>query len=196
MTTYEEFCQNETSNEQDESYDLENELAKEYLYNDMDSLISLAVQLIHERNINFFKIINSMDSEKMSVYKAPNNDCKMILLNIIITYLDYYLNFDTDKVIEISKNIIDVYNNTNIIYLEKYRYTLSNLVDDEKTKDDKYFKDIKNLLFIDNELINKSKNKETLTETEKDLLKIQIFTFASVFIDFDSLLDLIIDFVN
>lgn len=196
MTTYEEFCQNETSNEQDESYDLENELAKEYLYNDMDSLISLAVQLIHEGNINFFKIINSMDSEKMSVYKAPNNDCKMILLNIIITYLDYYLNFDTDKVIEISKNIIDVYNNTNIIYLEKYRYTLSNLVDDEKTKDDKYFKDIKNLLFIDNELINKSKNKETLTETEKDLLKIQIFTFASVFIDFDSLLDLIIDFVN
>ena len=196
MTTYEEFCQNETNNEQDESYDLENELAKEYLYNDMDSLISLAVQLIHERNINFFKIINSMDSEKMSVYKAPNNDCKMILLNIIITYLDYYLNFDTDKVIEISKNIIDVYNDTNIIYLEKYRYTLSNLVDDEKTKDDKYFKDIKNLLFIDNELINKSKNKETLTETEKDLLKIQIFTFASVFIDFDSLLDLVIDFVN
>lgn len=196
MTTYEEFCQNETNNEQDESYDLENELAKEYLYNDMDSLISLAVQLIHERNINFFKIINSIDSEKMSVYKAPTNDCKMILLNIIITYLDYYLNFDTDKVIEISKNIIDVYNTTNIIYLEKYRYTLSNLVDDEKTKDDKYFKDIKNLLFIDNELINKSKNKETLTETEKDLLKIQIFTFASVFIDFDSLLDLIIDFVN
>ena len=108
----------------------------------------------------------------------------------------FFLNFDIDKVIEISKNIIDVYNSTNIIYLEKYRYTLSNLVDEEKTKDDKYFKDIKNLLFIDNELINKSKNKETLTETEKDLLKIQVFTFASVFIDFDSLLDLIIDFVN
>ena len=196
MTTFEEFCQKETNEEQDENYGLENELAKEYLYNDRDSLISLTVQLIHERNINFFKLINSMDSEKISVYEAPANDCKMILLNIIITYLDYYLNFDNDKVIEISKNIIDVYNSTNIIYLEKYRYTLSNLVDEEKTKDDKYFKDIKNLLFIDNELINKSKNKETLTETEKDLFKIQVFTFASVFIDFDSLLDLIIDFVN
>lgn len=167
-----------------------------------DSIINILHEMIFSyKNINYINYTSSMENDLISIYYSPEIKDRMILLNTIITCLDAY-NYSNDKLMQITKNIIDVYSNTNIIYLENAKYDIKNIL----THDEALFKNeniktiINKLTFLDDAMMNKIIDHYTngikLTDEEYILFELQVFTFASVFMDMDKLLDKVIDFLD
>ena len=95
-------------------------------------------------------------------------------------------------------NITQVYNNTNIVFVENSRYNAKNIfLHDENLYNSKAKYFINHLTILDEDMFNKVtryyKKEYTLTERENALYHIQLFAYASVFMNMDKLLDTVIE---
>lgn len=185
--------------------DIEKELLlenyKEALYENKEVLIDSLSDMILNAKFNAFNYINKIGTDSLKIFQSPSLDDKMILLNTIITSLYNISAYPQDKLDDIAINILKVYNKTNLSYVKDSDYTFYNILNKNEIllENENIRKIIEKLTFDDNifELLNrlsKSNDNEKFIK-QYNLTKIQIFTFASVFINIDRLLNDLIKYM-
>lgn len=161
-------------------------------------------EMIHDSDKVLYTGLNSVGTNQMKVYQSPSLDDKMILLNTIMTYLSEYCNLEEEKLHNIAENIIGIYNKINISYTMDTSYSGFLLLAKDTTllKVKTMRKIAEKLTFLNQELINilinsgNTKPVQDLTEVDINLMKIQLFTFASVFIDMNDLTSKLINYLE
>lgn len=171
----------------------------EMLLSDHSKLVEeLQNIILNRKNINYLNYIQSLENDTISIYYSPEMKYRMVFLNTIISCLSEF-NFSNDELTQIIKNISDVYSSDKLVFMENSKYTMKNIFtrNEELLKNNLIEDIINKLTFLDNEMMNKvigyCKKTNTLTDDEYSLFELQIFTFASVFMNIDKLLYLICD---
>ena len=148
-----------------------------------------------------------MGTNDIKIYQSPSLTDKKILLNTIISYIVKFTSIEESEINLLIKGLVEVYDKVNFIYTFENDYNPINIFDiNTFYQDDKVSESIldiiNSLMFIDYDLsakyiaISEGDSIYTLTDEEKILLKIQLFTFASVFIDINKLIKTFINFAH
>lgn len=138
----------------------------------------------------YLNFINMLRCENNTILIAPSYKDKVILLKAIIEYFKIYLS-EYDIVNNLIPKIVEEYDKINMTYIQGYVHIPFN--------DILFFKtDIEELWHMYNinylsetivKIIKESyKMKVNLSKEIKDKIKIQMFIFASLYIDMDELL--------
>ena len=205
--SFEEYCLSENSYEDELNEECEYEVLKEFLYENQNYFVDLLVAFIHDSNFNPFKCLNCMGTNDIKIYQSPSLTDKKILLNTIISYIVKFTSIKESEINLLIKGLVEVYDKVNFIYTFENDYNPINIFDiNTFYQDDKVSESIldiiNSLMFIDYDLatkyitISEGDSIYTLTDEEKILLKIQLFTFASVFINIDKLIKTFINFAH
>lgn len=142
---------------------------------------------------NFFNLINFIGTDEIKFYQAPSLSDKMILLNVIATCLNDFCNFSTKSVNNMCIKLSEIYNQVNFTYSTKSIYNpISILKRDEELLKSPTIKNIADNLTFTSYIIQSNKP----TMLEKLRMNVQIFTFASVFMNMDKLLDQVINYLQ
>lgn len=155
---------------------------------DHESLISTIVQMIHDSvSLPFLNFVNIIEDKNISVLVAPSTEDKLILLQAILTYLDLYT--DISSTDDVCINMVELYNNCNLSYI--YGNTLQfNKVFTYKANKDLWY--LYKANFCDKSVVNRIEkcfNKKTkISEEDAVWYKIQMFAFASLWMDMNQLL--------
>lgn len=139
--------------------------------------------------------MSSMENGPLAIYSGTSIENRMMLLNVIISCLCLH-GYSDEELVEITKNIAQVYNNINFVFLQDTRYNAKNIfLHDENLYNSKAKYFIHNLTVLNDDMIDKItryyKKEYTLTENEIALFNIQLFAYASIFINVDKLLDIV-----
>lgn len=151
------------------------------------------------KNTDYLKYTACLENDLLSIYYSPIMQEKMILLNTIISCLSDF-NYSNDELIKITKNIAEVCSDTNLVIIENSKYSLKNILTrDENLLKNNQIKDIiDKLTFLDEEMINKSIDylgkKNKLSDDEYALFELQVFTYASIFMDMNKLITKVYDY--
>ena len=189
--TFEEYVNDEE--EESNNEDIDPDIIKELLLSDKSNLTDILSTFISEcRDINYMDYMSSMENGPLAIYSGTSIENRMMLLNVIISCLCLY-GYSDEELIEITKNIVQVYNNINIVFLQDTRYNAENIfLHDENLYNSKAKYFIHNLTVLNDDMIDKItryyKKEYTMTENENALFYLQLFTYASIFIDVDKLL--------
>lgn len=155
-----------------------------------NDLIVMIIGLIKESiSLPFMEFITTNEVNDMSILVAPEQKDKIILVNVIGNYLLQYTNLPKERIDKIIAKLIAVYNENNFVCLyNSHLYSIGILF---KKIQLKYIDDI-NFISEDEKLLNRIKyaltNKKQLSEEDFDLLRIQIFMLASVWLNMDEFL--------
>lgn len=148
-----------------------------------------------------------MGTNDIKIYQSPSLTDKKILLNTIISYIVKFTSIKESEINLLIKGLVKVYDKVNFIYTFENDYNPINIFDTDTFYQDNKVSEsildiINSLMFIDYDLatkyitISEGDSIYTLTDEEKILLKIQLFTFASVFINIDKLIKTFINFAH
>ena len=182
----------------DDDDSLDPEMIKELLLSNQTNLADILSTFVSEnKDINYMNYMSSMENGPIAIYSGISIENRMTLLNVIISCLCLY-GYSDQKLIEITMNITQAYNNTNIVFVENSRYNAENIfLHDENLYNSKAKYFINHLTILDEDMFNKVtryyKKEYTLTERENALYHIQLFAYASVFMNMDKLLDTVIE---
>lgn len=182
----------------DDDVSLDPEMIKELLLSDKSNLTDILSTFVSEyKGIDYMDYMSSMENGPIAIYSGISIENRMTLLNVIISCLCLY-GYSDQRLIEITMNITQVYNNTNIIFIQDSRYNAKNIfLHDENLYNAKAEYFINHLTILDEDMFNKVtryyKKEYTLTERENALYHIQLFAYASVFMNMDKLLDTVIE---
>lgn len=173
-------------------------MIKELLLSNQTNLADILSTFVSEnKDINYMNYMSSMENGPIAIYSATSIENRMVLLNVIISCLCLY-GYSDQRLIEITMNITQVYNDINIVFVENSRYNAKNIfLHDENLYNSKAEYFINRFTILDEDMFNKVTryyNKEyTLTERENALYHLQLFAYASVFMNMDKLLDTVIE---
>lgn len=166
---------------------------------DTETLVSLLVEMIHDSvTLPFLKFINITKGENISILLAPSKEDKLILLQTIISYLSLYTDRIDYVIDDNCKLLTKLYNNFNMFcingdcdlkffndlffvntYNEEYMSLYDAHICESKADDIMYC--FKNNLQLSSELLS--------------WYRIQLFIFASFWIDMDELLIYLYDYM-
>ena len=151
-----------------------------------ESLISLIFDSIFRSNRMIYLYKINKKTNRITILVSPSKEDKVILLNAITIALNKV--FDNKEVLNIVKSISEIYNDSHIKYIES---------------DDINFYDVfissgeslglEKLSFLSEPCLeridNALKNNIPLNNTDSILFKIQMFIYASVWLDMDDYLE-------
>lgn len=188
----------EEDEDMDDDDSLDPEIIKELLLSNQANLADILSTFVSEnKDIDYMNYMSSMENGPIAIYSATSIENRMILLNVIISCLCLY-GYSDQRLIEITINITQAYNNINIVFVENSRYNAKNIfLHDENLYNSKAKYFINRFTILDEDMFNKVTryyNKEyTLTEIENALYHLQLFAYASIFMNMDKLLDTVIE---
>lgn len=176
-------------------------MAKDVLYERKDIFVdSLASMLLESQDINFFRYVNKMGTNSLKLFIAPSVENKLILLNTIMTNLEETGEFTEEELNTITKNILDVYNTINLAYVENSDYTLFNVLREDKNllSNPTMKKIIDKLSFIriSGKMLDSLISEDDISTKECIVISMQIFTYASIFINMDKLINDLLEYMD
>lgn len=156
-----------------------------------DYLVLMIVEMIHNSlSFPYTKFINMLKCGNTSILIAPSIKDKNILLRAIIDYLTVYTNISNENKDNCIEKLVEVYNQYHMDTIKYNTIPFIDLLCLNTQSIELWY--MLNINFINKSTIKEIKlsykNKTQLPEDIINLIKLQMFIFASVYIDMDELL--------
>ena len=177
-----------------------NEVKIEYMrLLDTETLISLLVEMIHDSvTLPFLRFINITRGKNTSILLAPSKEDKLILLQTIISYLSLYTNRIDYLIDDNCKYLTKLYNDLDMFCINgdcniKFFHNLFFINEYIEQYKPLYDANICDKVF---DILECFKNKTPLSEKLSSWYRIQMFIFASFWMDMDQLLIYLYDYMT